>query len=546
MESSELLLTLMSVAVFGLLVMASLNLLNLFIVHYQSRGKEFSIQVSLGANLNRLRLMLMLENIPAFVAAGLLGLLIAGWGIRSLPELADGKLPMVNEVSLDVFTCIAAFFMVLLLALIFSLFAFVGVNHQRPIDTLNSSGKGTPAQSKQWLGRSLMVLQLSLATMLVTGSVMLARQSYDVVYQPLGYKLGNSYQARIHFNDEQWQRSLQAAEKYYGSEYQILRHELKRQIETAIPEAKVLDAHQAPLSHSLNLTIAQVGTEKAVLHQYKSLSKDYFSSFNIVFLAGRNLTQEEIEAGDKLIVIDEIMARKLSKTSNPADALGMEIQLKNTETSKNKVIGVINNTVTGLVDIESHEFPEIYSSRVRLQGTLDLTILMAEGETLSKKHLEQALANKDSRLGKIDFTSLHERWSEQTQAQRISLWLTITMTALTLFIAAVSIAGLTQMTTNQKRYELAIRMATGSKQARLMQLVFKDAGWMLGLGLIFGFVLSALGYNQISQTISLMPPFDWASMIGLDLILTLVVLVAVALPAWRIIKADPMQALREL
>ena len=43
-----------------------------------------------------------------------------------------------------------------------------------------------------------------------------------------------------------------------------------------------------------------------------------------------------------------------------------------------------------------------------------------------------------------------------------------------------------------------------------------------------------------------MPEFDWLSMIILDLVLVSIVLAAVAIPAWRIIKADPMQALREL
>ena len=54
-------------AVIGLLLMATLNFLNLFIAHYQGRTKEFAIQISLGASLLKVRALVLIENLPSFI-----------------------------------------------------------------------------------------------------------------------------------------------------------------------------------------------------------------------------------------------------------------------------------------------------------------------------------------------------------------------------------------------------------------------------------------------------------------------------------------------
>jgi ABC-type antimicrobial peptide transport system permease subunit len=119
------------------------------------------------------------------------------------------------------------------------------------------------------------------------------------------------------------------------------------------------------------------------------------------------------------------------------------------------------------------------------------------------------------------------------------------MTVLTLLLAAIGVSGLTQMTTNHRKYELAVRMATGAKQVKLVQFILKDAFWMLVIGLGLGFIASVLSYQQLEQQIEMLPNFDWLAMSVLDAGLVAIVLLSVILPAWRVIGADPMQALRQ-
>jgi ABC-type antimicrobial peptide transport system permease subunit len=118
------------------------------------------------------------------------------------------------------------------------------------------------------------------------------------------------------------------------------------------------------------------------------------------------------------------------------------------------------------------------------------------------------------------------------------------MTALTLFLAAIGVAGLTQMTTNHRKYELAVRMATGAKQMALVNFILKDALWMLIIGLGLGFTAAVIGYQQLAQHLDILPSFNWLAMSLLDAGLVMIVMLSVIFPAWRVISADPMQALR--
>ena len=90
-----------------------------------------------------------------------------------------------------------------------------------------------------------------------------------------------------------------------------------------------------------------------------------------------------------------------------------------------------------------------------------------------------------------------------------------------------------------------MRMATGAKQMMLVKFILKDALWMLVIGLGLGFVASVLSYQQLAQQLELLPSFNWFAMSLLDIGLIAIVMLSVMMPAWRVISADPMQALRE-
>lgn len=545
---TEALISALFAAVIGLLLMATLNLLNLFIAHYQGRTKEFAIQISLGASLLKLRLLVLLENLPSFILAAITGLLVAGWALKSLPLIAGDNFPMIDAIAMDGSTIIAALAIISLLSIVFSALALVDIDKNALANNLNSSGKGVQAQSNQWLSRVLMVLQLAIASLLLTASVMIALQSYQAVNQDLGYEVGNSYNISLNVSDEEYIEQLNDFEVYGKSETKQLLNDVGAMIEKQIADSQVVITDFGPLSDTLQVQAFRNESNggQRVIFQSRSLSRNFFSTFKIAMLAGSNLTQAQIDNDEDRIVIDANMAKTMFPSLSYQEVIGKSIKVSPSPGAPALIItGIVSNTIGQTGIAEPLALPAVYSHRIRINGILQFTVIMPPNKTLTAAMLTTEFKRQFPRLVNLQVVSLDEVWQRQTINQRVSLAVVLTMTALTLLLAAIGVAGLTQMTTNHRKYELAVRMATGASQSRLVNFILKDALLMLILGLGLGFVVSVFAYQQLQQQLEMLPSFNWVAMSLLDSALLVIVLLSVMIPAWRVIRADPMQALRE-
>jgi hypothetical protein len=489
----------------------------------------------------------LLENLPSFILAAITGLLVTGWAIRSLPLIAGDSLPMIDAISINSTTMIASIAIIFALSVLFSSLALVDIDKHALGNNLNSSGKGIQAQSNQWLSRVLMVLQLSIASILLTASVMIAMQSYQAVYQETGYDIGNSYEIGITVSDEEYITQLNDFDSYGKSEAKQLLDGVSNLIEQEVSNSQVIIPNYGPLSDSLRVNaFRDEESGERVIHQIKTLGAKYFSTFNIPVLAGANVSQAQIDNDEDRIVIDENMAKLLFSNLSYQEVIGKTIQMNpDGSTPPSIVTGVVANTLSQTGIAETLGLPSIYSHRVRPGSTMQFTVMLPAGKTLTPEMLESEVKRQYPRLTNLTVQSLTDIWQRQTLNQRLSLWIVLAMTGLTLFRAAIGVAGLTQMTTNHRKYELAVRMATGAKQAKLVNFILKDALSMLVVGLGLGFIISAFGYQQVSQSLEMLPDFNWLAMASLDAALVIIVILSVIMPAWRVISSDPMQALRE-
>ncbi len=455
---------------------------------------------------------------------------------------------MIDAIGINVTTIIASVVIILILSVLFSALALVDIDKKALANNLNSSGKGIQAQSNQWLSRVLMVVQLSIASVLLTASVMITMQSYQAVYQELGYELGNSYNVSINIADDEYITQLRDWEEYQDSEVKTLLADISALIESKVVDSRVVIPDVAPLSSELQVQAFQdqENDGQRVIYQIRRLSSDFFNTFSIEVLAGANLTQAQIDNDEERIVIDENMAKTMFPNLSNDEVIGKTIKLDpSSERPPFIVTGIVANTIsqTGIADPLG--LPVVYTHRIDAGSNIQFTVMMPEGKTISAEMIDAEIKRQFPRLANLEVRPLSDIWQQQTLNQRVSLWIVLTMTGLTLFLAAIGVAGLTQMTTNHRKYELAVRMATGAKQMKLVNFILKDAILMLVIGLGIGFVISVLSYQQLEQQLEMLPNFNWLAMSLLDVGLIIIVMFSVIMPAWKVISSDPMQALRE-
>lgn len=532
----------LSITALGLLIMASLNLTNLFLSHYQSRHKEFAIQLSLGATPLKLKLLMVMENLPSFALAGVFGGLLGAWLIKALPIFSNNQMPLLSAISLDQLTLICGVFIVISLSVIFGFLSTAGIDKHSLQNSLSSSGKGTVAQSNNTISRTLMVLQISIASVLMTGSVMLAKDTLGSVYQDLGFNIESAQQLSFTIKDEQWLEALIKGneEDKINNEFQTFISQLKADITQIIPDSKVVLVNDGGLlgaRMSLRAYPSNESPEQQITFQVARYDAGFFEAMAIPVLAGSPLTAQEIADNVKKVTIDERFAKELYPGMAYQDIIGQLLPY-----SEERVVAAIV-AETGFA--KSRVAPSTYTPYHSISNRVTFTLVMPQGSNLSVNSLNTHFAKRYPQIELTRAESVPDIWAEMTAASRLTLYVLIAITLLTITLAAIGISGLTLMTTHQKKYELAIRMATGARQSALIKFIAKDTLWVLALGLIIGFSISVASYNKLQENFSLLPEFNWLTIGSLDIGLILVVILSVLIPTWRVIRQDPLNALRQ-
>jgi len=542
---SQRLVFLLLTAMICLLLMACLNLLNMFIAHYQSRTKEFSIQICMGSSVTKLRSLIFTENLPMFFMAILLGLVATGWLIKVLPTLAGENLPLLDQISVNMGSVIIGLVVILLINFIFASIALLNVDKKALTDSLNSSGKGTPGQQKQTINKVLMVVQLTLACVLLTSAIASVKDSYQATYSDLGYSMPNAYEVSIEISDEEWAASLNEFEQYRGSELQQLRQDYIQRLSSL--GGDTLDVLSLPLTANVIMNaFPDPDTGDTIMIRPVLWGPGLLSTFEIDLLAGRNLTTDDQDLPN--ILISKSFAVERAGESDWQQVINTELRMGEGEDQIFTIVGVVEDIdplPAGPVFVNA---PEIYfstPSAITL-SELSAVIVMPHGEGLTTEQVAPALNGLDPRLGEIQVESMQQRWQGVTEASRLNMYVVMGLAALTLALAAIGVSGLSQMTAGQKRYELAVRMATGAKQSKLLLLLLKDSVWMLLMGLGLGVIAAVGSYQYLLSFFENAPAFDWLATTVINLMLAVVMLVSIAIPGWAVIRKDPMRALREL
>lgn len=543
MGDSHVLVLALLLAMVSLLVMACLNLFNMFIAHYQGRNKEFSIQLCMGSTVQRLRNLIFVENLPMFALATLLGLLAAAWLIRFLPALAGDSLPLLSHIQLDTSSAVVGLATVCIINVLFAFVALIHVKKDSLTDSLNSSGKGTPSQQNQALGRILMVVQLVLACLLLTISLICAKNSFDEVYQSLGFELPNAFEVSMEYADEAWQQNLDEYEEYKGSELFLLRQRMNQRLSSL--NAQVLDVSTLPLRANMRITsFPDPETNENRMMITAPVTDGYFAKFGIKLLAGRDINAQDI--GTDNVIVDKRLAEERFGSQQWQDIVGKALRVGSENDDVLTVVGVVDSITPTVGSNISYNLPTLYAAEELAGARLTTLVILPEGGNLDQETVATLLRDLDPRLGDVAINSIQSRWSGMTQSARLNMYVVLVMAALTLALAVIGVSGLSQMTAAQKRYEMAVRMATGAKQFSLLKLLLRDAGLMLALGLALGFVVSVFGYQYMAGLIEQLPEFTWSVSAMVALVLALAMLISVAVPSWRTIQSDPMRVLREL
>ncbi|MGH7571197.1 MAG: ABC transporter permease [Gemmatimonadota bacterium] len=529
-----------------LLLIACVNVANLALARASARRRELAIRAALGAGRLRLARESLSESFLVALLGGALGVLLALWSVDALAALQESRIPRLGEIGLDGRVLLFASGLVMLTGALFGLLPAIRESGLAVLagalkEGTAGAGRG---QSAGRLRASLVIAQVALAVVLVTGAGLLMRSFVNLRQVDPGFRT-----ERILAFD------LSLPEARYTEPYQARAFfaELLDEIETLPGVEEAAGVSGLPLSgagYSISVEELDGGpayTDPAESKnvQVRLATAGYFRLMGIDLLRGRGFTPSDGPDAEPVVVVNESAARLLWGRQDVIDRsleLGTRLGLDG-ERVGGRIVGIVSDTREyGPAEEPS---PTVYAVHAQFPDD-GLTIVARSSSEPSAlvRPIRRLIGARDSDLAMANVETLERLMDEAIANPRFYTLLLGIFAGSALLLAAVGIYGVMAYMVEQRAREMAIRRALGASPGRVLRLVLESAGGLALFGITIGLV-GAFGLTRVMQGllhgVSVTDPATLAAAVA---ILGAVALLASWLPARRAMRVEPVDALR--
>ena len=520
------------------LLIACANVATLMLARATSRTHELSVRLAVGAGRGRLIRQLLTESVLLAVCGAVAGVALAVWGIHLLVAMLP--LPSVLKLHPDgpvlAFTICISVFTGILVGLIPALRS----THIRLVGGTAVRSAATHARPSTKPAYTLVVVQVALSCVLLTGAALLTHSLIDLERQNLGFNTQNVLVVGMDF------RELPAGELL------PLYRNIQDRLSNLPGVTSASMARFSPINGSVSygnfslLGYPPPGGKDLDMYDLP-VGPGFFQALGIPVLLGRTFGPEDTPASPRVAVVNQTFAREYLPNQNP---LGRHISFGAPFRAPGyEIIGVVADSryyrvrekpqamaFFSIWQAGSDKHVDPYAHQLIVRTSHD-----AEGATAE---VRQALAAIDSRLSILDIWTLHQQIDDSLRSERMVTQSCSFFGLVALLLACIGLYGTMSYSVARRTNEIGIRMALGAQRSRVVGMFLRDSAAMVILGLTCGLPLAIGATRWIKSLLYGLPHFDWLAIGGTLAVLTAVSALAALVPARRATKVDPMTALR--
>ena len=272
----------------------------------------------------------------------------------------------------------------------------------------------------------------------------------------------------------------------------------------------------------------------------RGVTPDYLAALGIRLLAGRTFGPSDTADGPAVVIVDELLARRLWPGRPP---IGQRLRWIRQPDTPLEVVGV----VSAVRHRGPHAEPQPTAYRPHTQyvrWTMTLAVRV-EGDPASAATALAAAVHRVDPLQPVADVGTLSALSRRSVAQPgIGAALGGALALLATALSAVGVYGLFAYTVAERRREMAVRIALGATRAAIMRLVFGDGLRVTVAGLAIGVPLAALAARALRTQMVDVAGSTSATLAAAGVLLVAVSAAACAIPARRASKVEPASALR--
>ena len=525
-------------AVGFVLLIACANVANLLLARATGRGREIAVRVALGAGRVRIVRQLLTESLLLAAAGGLLGLLLATWGVELLAAFVPENVPRFGEAGLDPTVLGFTIGATALTGLLFGLAPALQASRLDLNESLKEGGRsGMDGRGRSRVRSLLIVAEVALSLVLLVGAGLLVKSFIKLRSTDPGFDPNNTITA-----------SLSLASVRYAEEVQIDR--FYRQLIERVRQLPGVESVGAvtplPLSgNAMSFSFRVVGQPDPPPGQRQSASAkiitpDYFRAMGVPVRKGRVFDERDKAGAPPAIIVNEAFARRYLPGEEP---LGKRLRL-GINNIEGEIVGVVGDVRGG--SLAQEPYPEYYIPHaITPFGDASLVVRTKTDDPASLAPAMRAVVNElDREQPLYDVRTMESLVARSVARQRFSMTLIAVFAALAVALASAGIFSVMSFLVAQRTHEIGIRVALGAQRRDILRLVVGHGMALTVAGLVIGLVVSFFATRLMAGLLYQVSAKDPAVFAGIPLLLAAVALLACYLPARRATRVDPMVALR--
>ena len=526
-------------AVAIVLIIACANVANLQLGRIHVRRRELALRFALGAGRFRIMRQFLIENMLLSALGAALGVFVAAACLATVRTMGPDSIPRLAESSLRVPAFCFALAISGLSTVMFGLFPALQASQLELNEALkNSNNVGTTPRRSNRARRALVVGQIALALVLLTGAGLVVKSFWRLQAVDPGVKSDHLLTAGL---------SLSFADYPNGSPKRIALFRQALETLSTLPGVTSVGAiSHLPLGgRTMKLPFRIAGETNVTkaeerVADYRVVSPSFFETAGVELKKGRLFDDRERPGAPKVFVINEAFARTYLPGREPVGVrLDGESQFVNGE-----IAGVVASIKHTSLELDAE--PAFYVSYEQ-STTFPIMNFVVKTKTNPSSLIvpvQQTLQALDSRGVVFNVRPFDEFVTDAVAPRRFNLWLFSAFGFLAALLAAAGIYATMNFTVVQRNREIGIRVALGAQKSAVMKLILGEGAILVGAGLLIGFSAS-LALNQFMK--SLLFAVSATDPLIYFLVATLVICIALlasSIPVLRATKVDPIRTLR--
>jgi putative ABC transport system permease protein len=522
------------------LLIACVNVANLFLVRAEGRQQELAMRAALGASRGRIARELLAETVLLGLGAGALGLVFTQAAIALLRRIAPERLPRIDEIGIDPAVLLFTLATSLLAGLLFGLIPVLRFGAPTATALKEGARSGSDAPGRLRTRNTLVVTEVALAVVLLIVSGLMIRTFVAMRQVHPGFIRAEEVQTfQVAIPEEAVRDSQQFARTHEHIAQRLA--QVPGVTSVGLSSSMTMDGED----NTNPLFVEHVNVPEGQLpplRRFKTVAPGYFETMGNPVVAGRAITWTDIYQLRPVVVISETLAREYWRT--PSNAVGKRV--RGFRPTWYEVVGVVgqerddglNQPPTAIV-----YWPLL--NQIYRRSTVSYAVRSTRvGSPGFLAELRQAVWSVNPNLPLAAVQTLDEIRSHSMAQTSFAMVMLAIAGSVALLLGAVGIYGVIAYMAAQRTREIGIRIALGAQAADVRRLVLGQGMMLAGAGIAMGLV-GAMGVTRVMRALlyetSHTDPLTFAGVVP---ILLVAALLACWVPARRAMRADPIVALR--